>query len=251
MYTYVHVNILVSIKFMYNVHVHYHTGTGTCALFIYKNVHVHVCLFNHRVVGRLRKEEEEEREKVLRRVAMMTSQLNAPLILVATTKTWLKRSKETLFKQTPTFTGKRECFLITSFQCLCAVVYITIYMYTYIYLHPPDSQTRIDIANLHVYVHVCIHVHVLATTYMYSTNCMLLYCLLCAIRDDIAGLKEAKRLLEEAVVLPLWMPDYFKGIRRPWKVLSLSSLFIFSLSHLHVHVHVHVHSSVSFHLICM
>ena len=34
-------------------------------------------------------------------------------------------------------------------------------------------------------------------------------------RDDIAGLKEAKRLLEEAVVLPLWMPDYFKGIRRP------------------------------------
>ena len=28
--------------------------------------------------------------------------------------------------------------------------------------------------------------------------------------DDIAGLKEAKRLLEEAVVLPLWMPDYFK-----------------------------------------
>ena len=36
-------------------------------------------------------------------------------------------------------------------------------------------------------------------------------------RDDIAGLKEAKRLLEEAVVLPLWMPDYFKGIRRPWK----------------------------------
>ncbi|RDD37999.1 Katanin p60 ATPase-containing subunit A1 [Trichoplax sp. H2] len=35
--------------------------------------------------------------------------------------------------------------------------------------------------------------------------------------DDIAGLAEAKRLLEEAVVLPMWMPDYFKGIRRPWK----------------------------------
>lgn len=29
--------------------------------------------------------------------------------------------------------------------------------------------------------------------------------------DDIADLKEAKRLLEEAVVLPLWMPDFFKG----------------------------------------
>eukprot|EP00249_Psilotum_nudum_P009211 c21782_g1_i1 orf=669-2309(+) len=35
--------------------------------------------------------------------------------------------------------------------------------------------------------------------------------------DDIAGLSEAKRLLEEAVVLPLWMPEYFQGIRRPWK----------------------------------
>jgi len=35
--------------------------------------------------------------------------------------------------------------------------------------------------------------------------------------DDIAGLHDAKRLLEEAVVLPLWMPEYFRGIRRPWK----------------------------------
>ena len=35
--------------------------------------------------------------------------------------------------------------------------------------------------------------------------------------DDIAGLTDAKRLLEEAVVLPLWMPEYFQGIRRPWK----------------------------------
>jgi katanin p60 ATPase-containing subunit A1 len=35
--------------------------------------------------------------------------------------------------------------------------------------------------------------------------------------DDIAELDTAKRLLQEAVVLPLWMPDYFKGIRRPWK----------------------------------
>ena len=31
---------------------------------------------------------------------------------------------------------------------------------------------------------------------------------------DIAGLREAKALLEEAIVLPLWMPDYFQGIRR-------------------------------------
>ncbi|KAJ1501059.1 Katanin p60 ATPase-containing subunit A-like 1, partial [Coelomomyces lativittatus] len=35
--------------------------------------------------------------------------------------------------------------------------------------------------------------------------------------QDIAGLKEAKELLEEAIVLPLWMPHYFQGIRRPWK----------------------------------
>ncbi|XP_057454239.1 katanin p60 ATPase-containing subunit A1 [Lotus japonicus] len=35
--------------------------------------------------------------------------------------------------------------------------------------------------------------------------------------EDVAGLTEAKRLLEEAVVLPLWMPEYFQGIRRPWK----------------------------------
>ena len=39
--------------------------------------------------------------------------------------------------------------------------------------------------------------------------------------DDIAELKEAKRLLEEAVVLPTYMPDYFKGIRRPWRGILL------------------------------
>lgn len=35
--------------------------------------------------------------------------------------------------------------------------------------------------------------------------------------QDIAGLQEAKTLLEEAVVLPRLMPEFFKGIRRPWK----------------------------------
>eukprot|EP01039_Chlorochromonas_danica_P010234 gene10234-11328_t len=35
--------------------------------------------------------------------------------------------------------------------------------------------------------------------------------------EQIAGLQEAKHLLQEAVILPLWMPDFFKGIRRPWK----------------------------------
>ena len=37
-------------------------------------------------------------------------------------------------------------------------------------------------------------------------------------RDDIADLSDAKKLLEEAVVLPIIVPDIFKGIRRPWKV---------------------------------
>ncbi|KAK7108200.1 katanin p60 ATPase-containing subunit A1-like isoform X1 [Littorina saxatilis] len=34
---------------------------------------------------------------------------------------------------------------------------------------------------------------------------------------DIADLEEAKKLLEEAVVLPLVVPDIFRGIRRPWR----------------------------------
>jgi katanin p60 ATPase-containing subunit A1 len=35
--------------------------------------------------------------------------------------------------------------------------------------------------------------------------------------DEVADLVDAKELLQEAVVLPLWMPQYFQGIRRPWK----------------------------------
>ena len=38
---------------------------------------------------------------------------------------------------------------------------------------------------------------------------------------DIAALKEAKRLLSEAVILPLMMPDFFTGIREPWKGVLL------------------------------
>lgn len=34
---------------------------------------------------------------------------------------------------------------------------------------------------------------------------------------DVAGLNEAKAILQEAVVLPVIMPEFFKGIRRPWK----------------------------------
>lgn len=35
--------------------------------------------------------------------------------------------------------------------------------------------------------------------------------------SDVAGLNEAKAILQEAVVLPVIMPEFFKGIRRPWK----------------------------------
>lgn len=35
--------------------------------------------------------------------------------------------------------------------------------------------------------------------------------------DDIAELSETKQLLQEAVLLPIMMPDFFRGIRRPWK----------------------------------
>ena len=34
---------------------------------------------------------------------------------------------------------------------------------------------------------------------------------------DIAGLEDCKKMLEEAVLLPILMPAYFTGIRRPWK----------------------------------
>ena len=39
--------------------------------------------------------------------------------------------------------------------------------------------------------------------------------------DDIAELELAKRALTEAVVLPLLMPDFFVGLRRPWKGVLL------------------------------
>ncbi|KAL1455593.1 hypothetical protein WDU94_009677 [Cyamophila willieti] len=35
--------------------------------------------------------------------------------------------------------------------------------------------------------------------------------------NKVAGLTEAKAILQEAMVLPTIMPEFFKGIRRPWK----------------------------------
>jgi katanin p60 ATPase-containing subunit A1 len=39
--------------------------------------------------------------------------------------------------------------------------------------------------------------------------------------DHIAGLDTVKELLQEAVTLPLVIPNYFKGIRRPWRGVLL------------------------------
>jgi katanin p60 ATPase-containing subunit A1 len=39
--------------------------------------------------------------------------------------------------------------------------------------------------------------------------------------DDVAGQDEAKQLLEEAIVYPVTMPDFYQGIRRPWKGVML------------------------------
>ena len=52
--------------------------------------------------------------------------------------------------------------------------------------------------------------------------------------------QEAKRLLKEAVVLPLYMPDYFQGIRRPWKGVLMfgppgTGLFVVACMHGVVH----------------
>lgn len=45
--------------------------------------------------------------------------------------------------------------------------------------------------------------------------------------NDVAGLNDAKAILQEAVVLPVIMPEFFKGIRRPWKVKILNIFFLF------------------------
>ena len=43
----------------------------------------------------------------------------------------------------------------------------------------------------------------------------------CVKFEDIAELQAAKNILKEAVLLPLLMPGFFKGIRRPWKGVLL------------------------------
>ena len=39
--------------------------------------------------------------------------------------------------------------------------------------------------------------------------------------DDVVALRNAKRLLNEAVVLPFVIPEFFSGVRKPWKGVLL------------------------------
>ena len=56
---------------------------------------------------------------------------------------------------------------------------------------------------------------------MLNSNCHIVDIFLPSCRDNITGLIEAKRLLKEAVELPLWMPGYFLGIKFPCKGVLL------------------------------
>ena len=39
--------------------------------------------------------------------------------------------------------------------------------------------------------------------------------------DDIVGLEKAKKILKEAIILPIKFPHLFKGKRKPWKSILL------------------------------
>jgi len=39
--------------------------------------------------------------------------------------------------------------------------------------------------------------------------------------EDIAGLEQAKRSLQEAVIYPIRYPNLFEGMRTPWKGILL------------------------------
>ena len=45
--------------------------------------------------------------------------------------------------------------------------------------------------------------------------------------EDIIGLEDPKRLLNEAILLPKMVPEFFQGMRAPWKgIYILQQLFL-------------------------
>ena len=44
--------------------------------------------------------------------------------------------------------------------------------------------------------------------------------------DDVAGLENAKKSLQEAVILPMKFPEIFTGARKPWMGILLYGVYL-------------------------
>lgn len=44
--------------------------------------------------------------------------------------------------------------------------------------------------------------------------------------DDVAGLEQAKKVIQEAVILPMKFPEVFVGERKPWRGILLYGVIL-------------------------